>query len=83
MRRIRAEVGTSAFFWQLVNGTHVTPDRLKRVETLVTQAISTRSSLPFLLAALTAAFFIARGQSNAKRSSLPVLTIPLLLMAEY
>ena len=33
---------------------------------LVTPAISMRSSLPFLLAALPAAFFIACGQPNAE-----------------
>ena len=79
----RAEGGTSAFSWQFANGTHGTPDRLKRVVPLVTPAISTRSSLPFLLAALPAAFFIARGQPNAaERSSPRVLTVLLLLTGE-
>ena len=48
-----------SFFWQFVNDAHGSSDRLERVVPLVIPAVSTRSSLPFLLAALPAAFFIA------------------------
>ena len=57
-------VGPLLFFWQFVKGAHGTANGLERVVLLVTPAISTRSSLPFLLAALPAAFFIACGRPN-------------------
>ena len=78
-----AEGGTSAFFWQFVNGTHGTPDRLKKMMPQVTPAFSMRSSLPFLLAASPAAFFIACGRPNPGRSSSTVLTVLLLLTGEH
>ena len=39
--------------------------------------------LPFLMAAFPAAFFIACGRPNQERSSLPVLTVLLLLTREH
>ena len=70
-------------FCEFVNGTHGISGCLKRVVLLVTPAISTRSSLPFLLAAFLAAFFIACGRPNQERSSLPVLPVLLLLTGEH
>ena len=73
--------GTPLFFWQFVNGTHGTPDCLKRVVPLGNPG-DFDAFVPFLLAALPAAFFIACGQPNHERSSPPLLTVLLLLTGE-
>ena len=52
----RAEGGTSAFFWQFVNGTHGTADHLKRVVPLGISLSTFDAFVPMLLAAFPAAF---------------------------
>ena len=69
-------------FSQFVNHTHGTPDCLKRVVPLG-MILSVFDAFVPLLAAFPAAFFIACGRPNQERSSLPVLTVLLLLGGEH
>ena len=74
-------VGNPPFCWQFVKSALNTPSCLEMVELLASPALSTHSSPS--IAAFPAAFFIACGRPNQERSSLPQLTVLLLLRGEH